>query len=80
LYFDKVFGRRGGAAGAGPVNGVDYKLRTPLHRAALLGVSESVRILLGARAVSLVAVQSDGPRRTLTAVNGSVRGSGGRKG
>jgi ankyrin repeat protein len=42
----RTFGRRGGAA----INGVDYRLRTPLHRAALLGSLTVVTMLLEAGA------------------------------
>mmetsp|Transcript_96 Transcript_96/g.103 ORF Transcript_96/g.103 Transcript_96/m.103 type:complete len:457 (+) Transcript_96:66-1436(+) len=46
LLLAKVFGRRGGNA----INGIDYKLRTPLHRACLLGCVDSAEVLLSAGA------------------------------
>ena len=46
VLLTRVYGRRGG----GSINGVDFKLRTPLHRASLVGCKESVLMLLEAGA------------------------------
>jgi ankyrin repeat protein len=55
LLLTRTFGKRGGAA----INGVDYRLRTPLHRAALLGALAVVSLLLEAGA-DADKVDSDG--------------------